>query len=324
MIPTATALDAASNNAPRADGFRADVVRGLSARPKELPCKYFYDEEGSRLFEQICRLPEYYLTDTELTIMRRHAAEMTDLLGTQCLLIEYGSGSSQKTRLLLDRLAAPAGYVPIDISRESLRQSAAALGREYPRLEVRPVHGDFTAPLALPPVATAPRQRVVYFPGSTVGNFTPEEAVALFRQTAQLCGPDGGLLLGADLKKDPRVLTLAYSDSVGVTAAFNRNLLARVNRELGADFHVEQFWHHAFYDPAHGRMEMHLVSAREQHVHVSGVEFAFAEGESVRTEYSHKYSPADLHTLAAASGFAVRQTWTDERHYFAVQFWRVA
>jgi dimethylhistidine N-methyltransferase len=322
MIIIAPPCDTATNPSPPDDGFRAEVIRGLSLRPRELPCKYFYDEEGSRLFEQICLLPEYYLTVTELKIMHRHAADMADILGRQCLLIEYGSGSSTKTRALLDRLASPAGYVPIDISREQLCQSAFALAREYPQLDVKPLDADFTMPIALPPMAQRPGRRVVYFPGSTVGNFTRDEATALLRRTAKLCGRDGGLLIGADLKKDPRVITAAYNDRAGVTAAFNRNLLMHINRALGGDFAVEQFWHHAFYDPAQGRIEMHLVSRREQRVHVAGQEFAFAEGESIRTEYSHKYSMADLRSLATTSGFEVRHTWTDERQYFAVQFWR--
>jgi dimethylhistidine N-methyltransferase len=306
--------------APPANHFRADVLRGLSGPRKELPCKYFYDEAGSRLFERICELPEYYPTRTELAIMQRHGADMAAHLGPGCLVIEYGSGSSVKSRLLLDQLVTPAGYVPVDISREHLRRSAAALARRYPHVPVLPVCADFTQPLRLPAQGRQPRRRVVYFPGSTIGNFTPEEAAELLRRTARLCGPGGGLLLGADMQKDPRLLHAAYNDAQGVTAAFNRNLLVRINRELGADFQPEQFWHHAFYNPAPGRIEMHLLSRQEQTVHLGADTFSFAEGEPICTEYSYKYTPARLQRLAAAGGFEVRRVWADERKYFSVLY----
>jgi dimethylhistidine N-methyltransferase len=300
--------------------FRADVLRGLSAPAKELPCKYFYDEAGSALFERITGLEEYYPTRTELAIMRRHAAEMAGLLGPRCLLVEYGSGSSTKTRLLLNQILDPAGYVPIDVSGEYLLRSARSIADAYPGLEVLPLCADFTRPVALPEPRLRPARRVVYFPGSTIGNFTPDESVVLLRQTAALCGRGGGLLLGADLRKDRRVLEDAYNDRLGVTAAFNLNLLARINRELGADFAPDQFDHRAFYNAAEGRVEMHLVSRRDQCVRVAGAEFAFAAGESVRTEYSYKYRLRDLHDLAAAGGFEVERFWTDEREYFSVHY----
>jgi dimethylhistidine N-methyltransferase len=305
---------------PPTDQFRADVLRGLSAPAKELPCKYFYDEAGSELFERITGLEEYYLTRTELAVMEWHAAEMAGLLGERCLLIEYGNGSSTKTRLLLDRLRDPAGYVPIDVAAEQLARSAAAIAVEYPHVEVLPVCADFTGPVELPVPRKPPARRVVYFPGSTVGNFTPAETVALFRRAAALCGAGGGMLLGADLRKDRRVLEAAYDDRQGVTAAFNRNLLARINRELGADFAVEQFAHRAFYNAAEGRIEMHLVSRRDQQAHVGGATFSFATGESIRTEYSYKYRLRDLQDLAEAGGFEVARFWTDEREYFSVHY----
>jgi L-histidine Nalpha-methyltransferase len=304
--------------------FRADVLRGLSARAKEIPSKYFYDEAGSKLFDRICELEEYYPTRTELAIMRQHAGEMAALVGPGCLLAEYGSGSSVKSRLLLDRLEAPAAYVPIDISREHLLESAAALARDYPHLEVLPVCADFTRPFDLPATARRPWRRVVYFPGSTIGNFTPDEAVKLLRRTARLGGPGSGLLLGVDMKKEPQVLHAAYNDARGVTAAFNRNLLVRINRELGADFQPEQFWHHACYNPTEGRVEMHLVSRQGQRVRVAGEVFALAEGESIRTEYSYKFGPTDLRRLAAASGYEVRGAWTDGGRYFSVLYLVVA
>jgi dimethylhistidine N-methyltransferase len=317
-----TTIDAATGHdrIPSVDQFRADVLRGLRARPKELPCKYFYDEAGSRLFDRITELPEYYLTRTELAIMRQSAREMAACLGPECLLLEYGSGSSIKTPWLLEQLPEPAAYVPIEIAESHLRQSAARLAARFPRIEVVPVCADFTQPVPLPRLAVRYRRRAVYFPGSTIGNFTPEEATQLLRQTARLVGPGGALLLGADLKKDPRVIDAAYNDSQGITAAFNRNLLVRINRELGADFPVERFWHHAFYHPGEGRIEMHLVSQRDQCVHLGSERITFREGESIRTEYSYKYSLADLRALAAVAGFEVRRVWSDAERYFTVQY----
>ena len=316
-IPQSTPADLLTAAARQ---FRADVLRGLRAPRKELPCKYFYDEAGSALFEQITELEEYYPTRTELGIMERHAAEMAGLLGPRCLLIEYGSGSSLKTRCLLDRFREPAGYVPIDVSGEFLRRSARAMGEEYPDVEVLPLCADFTRPLSLPACRKAAARRVVYFPGSTLGNFAPEAALALLRQTALLCGPNGGLLLGIDLQKDPRVIEAAYNDRRGITAAFNRNILVRINRELGADFDIGQFAHRAFYDAAQGRIEMHLVSRRDQVVRVGGMPFFFAAGESIHTENSYKYSFSALTDLARAGGFAAERIWTDERHYFGVAY----
>jgi L-histidine N-alpha-methyltransferase len=300
--------------------FRADVLRGLRLPARELPCKYFYDDIGSELFERITELEEYYPTRVELGIMRRHVRDMADLMGPRCLLIEYGSGSSTKTRLLLDQLIAPAGYVPIDVSTQHLHRSARKLMAEYPGLPVYPVSADFTLPLELPAAPQAPSRRVVYFPGSTIGNLTLAQAIALLRQTASLVGPGGGLLLGADLQKDRRVLERAYNDAGGVTASFNRNLLVRINRELGGDFDVDAFAHRAFYNVAAGRIEMHLVSRRRQSVNIGVAEFFFAADQSIRTEYSYKYTFPMLRELAAAGGFAVEQTWVDERGYFSVSF----
>ena len=304
--------------------FRADVLRGLSAAVKAIPCKYFYDEAGSKLFDRICELEEYYPTRTELTIMEQHVQEMADLAGPACLLVEYGSGSSVKSRLLLDRLETPAAYVPVDISREHLRSSASALARAYPHLEVLPICADFTQPLDLPVPALPFRRRLIYFPGSTIGNFTPAEAIRLLRRTAQLGGPGSGLLLGVDLKKDPQILHAAYNDRRGVTAAFNLNLLERINRELGADFQTAQFWHHASYNPREGRIEMYLISQREQRVRIGSQAFTLAEGEAIRTEYSYKYNSADLRHLAKAGGYEVRRVWTDERNHFCVAYLIVA
>jgi L-histidine Nalpha-methyltransferase len=303
---------------PSTAQFREEVLRGLRCPSKELPCKYFYDEAGSELFEQITALDEYYPTRTELVIMERHAPEMADLLSRRCLLIEFGSGSSTKTRLLLDHLRDSVAYVPVDVSVKHLHRSAQALARDYPKMEVLPLCADFTRPLRLPTLRAKAGRRVVYFPGSTIGNFTPIEIVRLLRQTASLCGPGGALLLGADLQKDLRIIEAAYNDKQGVTAAFNLNLLVRINRELGADFVVEQFAHRAFYNQGEGRIEMHLDSLCNQRVRLGEFTFFFAEGESIRTEYSYKFTLPGLRELAESSGFDVQRVWLDERQYFSV------
>jgi dimethylhistidine N-methyltransferase len=300
--------------------FREDVLRGLGRPEKELPCKYFYDERGSRLFEQICELDEYYLTRTELTIMHQFAGAMAARLGPRCVLIEFGSGSSLKTRLLLDHLEKPAAYVPVDISGIHLERSARLLAAEYPNLAVRPIHADFTVRLTLPPELSQKSRRVVYFPGSTIGNFTPPEATAFFGQTRDLCGPSGGLLIGIDLQKDLQTLEAAYNDARGVTAEFNLNLLRRINRELAGDFRLERFRHHAYYSAEAERIEMHLVSMRRQTVRIGLSRFDFAAEETVRTEYSYKYNVEGFGTLAASAGWTVEQVWTDERRLFGVLY----
>jgi dimethylhistidine N-methyltransferase len=303
-----------------ADAMLREVLAGLARPHKQLPCKYFYDERGSRLFDEICELEEYYLTRCELAILRRHAGQMAGRLGPACALIEYGSGSSLKTRLLLDRLDRPAAYVPVDISGEHLLRSARELARAYPGLEVAPVCADFTRPFTLPPLRQSPRRRVVYFSGSTIGNFGPAEATALLAGIARLCGPGGGLLIGVDLKKDRAILEPAYDDTRGVTAAFNLNLLARINRELGADFDLGRFRHRAFYNEGAGRIEMHIVSRAAQTVHVGGTAFELAEGETICTEYSYKYGLDEFRDLAARAGLALEQVWTDEKGLFSVQY----
>jgi dimethylhistidine N-methyltransferase len=305
---------------PELGSFREEVLQGLRKAQKELPSKFFYDERGSELFEQISALDEYYLTRVELGIMRDHAGEMAHLLGSQCLLIEYGSGSSTKTRLLLDHLRQPAAYVPIDISKEHLIQAAMALDAAYPDLEVLPVCADYTTDFALPVPTTPAVRRVVYYPGSTIGNFDREPALRFLRHIAQVCGPGGGLLIGVDLRKDPVKLHHAYNDWEGVTAAFNLNLLARINRELGADFQLDRFRHYAFYNPREGRVEMHLVSLANQTVHVGEAKFTFEIGESIWTESSYKYRLTEFAAMAGAAGFAVEQVWTDPQGLFSVQY----
>lgn len=300
--------------------MQIDVLNGLRSRPKMLPSKYFYDETGSRLFEEITTLEEYYPTRTERAIMEEHVPHMAELIGPRCLLIEFGSGSSTKTRLLLDHLREPAGYVPIDISGAFLHSSAAALSALYPRLAVLPICADFTHPETLSLPASEAGRRVVYFPGSTIGNLTPKQAVQLLRGTARLVGPQGGLLLGVDLKKDRRVLEEAYNDRRGITAAFNRNMLVRINRELGTDFAIDRFIHRAFFNETEGRIEMHLVSDGRQRVTLGTASISIAEGESICTEYSYKYDLEELQALSKAAGFRIERTWTDERHYFSVIF----
>ncbi|MFO0851787.1 MAG: L-histidine N(alpha)-methyltransferase [Gemmataceae bacterium] len=296
--------------------FRADVLAGLSRPQKRLPAKYFYDAAGSRLFDRICELPEYYPTRTELGILGRHADAMAGWCGSGCLLVELGAGSLRKVRHLLDRLESPAGYVPVDVSGDHLAAAARALADGYPGLPVRPVVADFTAPfdLPLPPA----RRRVVYFPGSTLGNFEPAEADALLRRVARLVGPGGGLILGVDLRKPAAVLEPAYNDAAGVTAAFNRNLLVRINRELGGDFDPAAFAHRAFYNAGRSRVEMHLVSGRRQRVRVGRAAFDFRPGETIHTENSHKYDRNELAGRAAGCGLRLAETWADERGYFAV------
>jgi dimethylhistidine N-methyltransferase len=298
--------------------FRTDVLDGLSRPRKRLPAKYFYDAAGSRLFDAITDLPEYYPTRTELGILGAHAVAMAARCGPRCLLVELGAGSLTKVRLLLDRLDRPAGYVPVDVSGDHLRAAAAALADDYPELDVAPVAADFTRPFALPGVPAA--RRVVFFPGSTIGNFDPPEADALLRRVARLVGAGGGLLLGIDLRKDVVVLERAYNDAAGVTAAFNRNLLTRINRELGADFDPHGFRHLAFYDRGRSRIEMHLVSETPQRVRVGEAVFGFRAGESIHTENSYKYDVDEFAARAAACSLRLDETWTDARHYFAVLY----
>ena len=298
------------------------MLQGLQDARKELPSKYFYDDVGSQLFEQICELDEYYLTRTELAIMQAHMQEIVSLLGPHCLLIEYGSGNSTKVCMLLDALQEPAGYVPIDIAKDQLLRSAAALATAYPALEMLPVCADYTSDFALPSPAKPVSQRIAYFPGSTIGNFDREPATRFLQQIAKAC-QGGGLLIGVDLKKDFNILHRAYNDSQGVTAQFNKHLLVRMNQELDANFQLHQFGHYAFYNPGQSRIEMHLVSLKNQTVRIGESEIAFKLGESIWTESSYKYTLEEFAQLAATAGFAVEQVWTDPRQLFSVQYLKV-
>lgn len=299
-------------------GFLRDVLAGLQQREKRLPCKYFYDARGSALFDRICELPEYYPTRTELAILQVNAEAMTARFATDSAFIEYGSGSSLKTRVLLRQLRGGV-YHPVDISREHLLTSARRLAEEFPAVQVVPVCADFTKPFTLPPSRSVSR-RVVYFSGSTIGNFPPAEAVRLLRQIAALIGPGGGLLIGVDLQKARSILEPAYNDAAGVTAEFNLNLLERINRELGGTFAVERFRHEAIYNEEYGRIEMYLISEEDQEVEIGETCIRFEAGERICTEYSYKYTPAGFAERLGAAGMQVREVWYDPRQLFSVQY----
>lgn len=297
--------------------FRRAVLAGLAAAPRAIPAKFLYDARGSALFDEICELPEYYLTRTETKILQQRAGEIGRRAGPGCALIEFGSGSSVKSRLLIEALPELALYAPIDISREHLDATAARLRRDYPALRVEPVCADFMRPV--PPIASAGR-RLGFFPGSTIGNLEPAEATAFLQNARQLLGDDGALVLGVDLRKDPQRLHDAYNDSAGVTAAFTLNLLRRMNRELHATFDLSGFEHEAFYNPAAGRIEIYFRSLRDQSVVMAGRRFDFVEGERVHTEYSYKYDTAGIDALARSGGFRIAETWTDPSRLFAVVY----
>jgi dimethylhistidine N-methyltransferase len=298
--------------------FTQDAVVGLSSRPKRLSPKYFYDEIGAQLFEEITRLPEYYPTRCELSILERHAAEMEKFIPPDAAMIEFGSGSTRKARLLLDANPAITAYIPVDISSEMLQQEAAELRRDYPHLTVLPVEADFTKPFQLPR-GIALRSRVGFFPGSTIGNFEPHAAASFLRHAAAMLGAQSTLIIGVDLVKDAHVLNAAYDDAAGVTARFNLNLLTRINRELGGNFDLGTFCHQAFYNTERRRIEMHLASRTRQKVKVAGRSFDFRAGETIHTENSYKYTPESFGAMARGSGWSPVATWTDSQGYFMVQ-----
>lgn len=299
--------------------FGRDLRAALATRPHVISPKYFYDAVGSQLFDHICELPEYYPTRTEQHILEHCAGEMAALAGPHAEIVEFGAGSLRKVRQLLQAFEAPARYVPIDISGEHLGEAAAALCAEFPGLDVQPLAGDYTQRLALPPPPPGAGLRVGFFPGSTLGNFHPAEALEFLQRAADMLR-GGALLLGADLVKDPGVLHAAYNDSQGVTAAFNLNLLARANRELGADFDLEQFAHYAFYNAPQRRIEMHLVSRERQSVRWGGQRFELEEGESLHTESSYKFTVDGLRGLARRAGFRPGPVWTDAQRLFSVHW----
>ena len=304
------------------EDFETAVVAGLSATPKTLPCKFFYDQAGSELFSRICELDEYYPTRTEVGLLRRISGNIARLMGPDCHLIEFGSGDGIKVRLLLDAVNALAGYTAVDISRDHLKRSAEDLARLYPDIEIAAICADYTKPFDVPPPsAKADARRVGFFPGSTIGNFTPAEAVEFLRTAAKLL-EGGDLIIGVDLKKDIARLESAYNDSEGVTAAFNLNLLARINRELSGDFIIDAFEHRAHYDPVAGRIEMHLISRRDQFVTFGGRRFDFVAGETIHTENSYKYAIEEFREVAANAGFKVVGGWTDDENLFSIHYLR--
>lgn len=304
---------------PRQENFGAALAKGLSQPRKAIPCRFLYDEAGSRLFDAICELPEYYPTRTETAILRRRSAEMAALAGPGQVVVELGSGSSVKVRLLLDALDRAAAYVAIDISGEHLRTAAEALGREYPQLQVAAMCADYAEPFALPHFEGA-AGRLGFFPGSTIGNLTPEAAESFLRLWAGRLGPGAALIVGVDLKKGADILEPAYDDSQGVTAQFSLNVLARANRELGTDFDLDGFRHEARWNEALSRIEIHLVSLRAQSVTLAGQNFTFALGERVHIEDSCKYSVERFQVLAARAGFEPKVCWTDEAGLFSVHW----
>jgi dimethylhistidine N-methyltransferase len=309
---------------PEPEDMRAEVVSGLSNDPKTLPCKYFYDGRGSKLFDRICELDEYYPTRTEIGILERRAEEIGNRLGDRALLVELGSGSSTKTHVLLRALSNPVGYVPVDISRDHLREAANRIVQNFPNLAVRPVCADFNEPFTLPPDVVGEHERVVFFPGSTIGNFDRDGRLALLERIADLCQPRGGsLLLGIDLVKDTKRLEAAYNDAKGVTADFNRNLLLRINRDLGADFEIDRFEHRAIFAEEHQRIEMYLVSAEDQQVAINGSSFRFRGGETICTEHSYKFTIRGFSELSAQAGWTLDEVWTDDDDLFAILLLRM-
>lgn len=300
----------------------ADALAGLAATPKRLPSKYFYDARGSRLFEAITRQPEYYPTRVETALLAARAAEIADVVGPALHVVEYGSGSARKTRLLLAALAHPVAYTAVEISRAALLEANAGLAADFPALELLPACADFTRPVPIPSPAARARARLLFFPGSTLGNFVDEEAVALLAAMRATMGARGGLLVGIDLVKDPRVIAAAYNDAAGVTAAFTLNLLARLNRELGADFDLACFRHRAVYSEARQRIETDLVSARAQVVHLGSRRIRFAAEEAIRVEHSVKYTDASFAALAGRAGLRVVAGWNDPRDWFGLRLLR--
>lgn len=323
-VPTAAPAAAADppllDLHPEPGDFLGEVLAGLGAEPRTLPCKYFYDERGSRLFDRICELEEYYPTRTEISILEARGDEMAAAIGPRVLLVEPGSGSSFKTRLLLDRLEDPVGYVPIDISGEHLLAAARIVQASYPGLEVLPVCADYTREIPLPTPRRTPRRAVAYFPGSTIGNFEPREASDFLATMGRLVGTGGGLLLGFDLEKEREILERAYDDREGVTADFNRNLLRRIRDELGGAIDPDGFAHRALWNADEGRVEMHLVARGPQRIHIGDREFLLAAGESIHTESSYKYTRPGMERLAAAAGWKLRDSWVDDGELFCVGF----
>jgi len=305
-------------NAPQRQMFE-EVVEGLRRPQKMIPSKFFYDERGSELFEEITRLDEYYPTRTETRILEDHIEEIAEAVGEQSVIVELGSGNSTKTRLLLDHMSDISAYVPVEISEEYLMKTVRSLKDEYPDLSIKPVCADYTKPFRIPPIAKTFEYYVIFYPGSTIGNFRPERAQQFLKTISRLLVPGGGMLIGVDLKKGRDTLEAAYNDAKGVTAQFNLNMLLRLNRELNADFRIDNFEHLAFYNEEKGRIEMHLKSKTGQEVHLNGEAIHFEEGETIHTENSYKYSLDEFRALVN-DWFKVERVWTDADDLFSMQY----
>lgn len=322
LAMSARALTRFHDYGPTEESFREAVLTGLSSTPKAIPSRFIYDQRGSALFEAICELDEYYPTRTEIALLRAHAGELAALIGPACYLVEFGSGGSGKVRALLDACARPAVYVPVDISRATLRRQAEAMAADYPQIRVIAVCADFTKPFPLPEAgATELGRRVGFFPGATFGNFMPGEARQfLSMSTRMLAG--GGLVIGADLKKDVAVLEAAYNDSQGKSAAFNLNLLERIKRELGGELDLDGFRHRAVYDPEKGRMDIGILSTRRQSARISGRRFTFERDEVIRTQVAYKFTLEEFQALARESGLAPERLWCDDEELFSIHYLR--
>ena len=308
---------------PSEESFRDAVLKGFGQSRKSIPCQFLYDARGSALFEEICRLPEYYPTRTEIAILAANAGDIAAEIGPHSRLIEFGSGGSHKARILLEALDRPAAYVPVDISSEHLRQAAAGVAADFPLLPVIAVCTDYTAWFRLPPLPGPSGKRVGFFPGSTIGNFEPAAAERFLANCAQILGPAGEMMIGVDLKKDAPILDAAYNDRAGVTAAFNLNLLGRINRELDGDLDLDRFAHRAFYNARKGRIEIYIESLADQQAWIAGHRFRFAAGELIHTEYSYKYAVPEFRALAARPGFRPVATWTDANDLFSLHYFRL-
>jgi L-histidine Nalpha-methyltransferase len=304
---------------PETEDILSEITKGLARPQKELPSKLFYDKKGSILFDQICNLQEYYLTRTEVAIINDNIEHIADSLGEDCLLIELGSGSSKKIRLLLENLKKPAGYIPIDISEEYLLNSVGTLAKDYPGLRIMPVSADYTKSFTLPAFNFRYSKIVVYYPGSTIGNFSPDEAYQFLKRISRIAGPNSGLLIGVDLVKDKRILHRAYNDESGVTANFNLNILRRINDEIGSDFNLNEWRHNAFYNSEENRIEMHLESRSKQLIQINGTRVKVAKGESILTEYSYKYTLEAFSDLVS-DFYKVETVWTDRENLFSIHY----
>ena len=301
------------------DSFKREVLAGLHETPKRIPSKFFYDERGSELFELITTTPEYYLTRTELSILQEYLPSMAESVGSEATIVEFGTGAGVKTEMLLKALNTPRVYIPIDISKEQLRRASNELQEQFPFLTILPVFGDYTTPISLPAEANS-GNTVVFFPGSTIGNFTPKEATEFLKKASKLVDNGGGILIGYDRVKDPNILEAAYNDSEGVTAAFNLNLIRRIRKEFDAAISENDFEHYAFFNPKESRIEMHLVSKETLNVCFGSEEIHFEKGEHIITEYSYKYTPERFEEILNASGFTIEKKWNDSEHHFEVCF----